>query len=87
MAGIARFYTQILGFSSSLVKLEPNSLKLSISDSPLQTLTFVHDPSARAMDDRLINTEELPENHGLHLSLYLEDLSSAYRPFFERHRQ
>jgi len=87
--GIGRFYSEILG--GKLAKLDNDVVQIEMG--PLQTLTFV--PKEGITTDSHVdlreeevgeNDERMPEgcpaypgNYGIHISLYVADLASAYQ--------
>eukprot|EP00620_Florenciella_sp_RCC1587_P017680 CAMPEP_0182559932 /NCGR_PEP_ID=MMETSP1324-20130603/2858_1 /TAXON_ID=236786 /ORGANISM="Florenciella sp., Strain RCC1587" /LENGTH=567 /DNA_ID=CAMNT_0024772249 /DNA_START=44 /DNA_END=1747 /DNA_ORIENTATION=- len=73
LAGISRFYEQILG--ASTLSLTHSALVLQAS--PSQTLSFRHKAGASPHADMEV-LENGPANNGVHVSMYIADLKSAY---------
>jgi hypothetical protein len=87
MAGIGRFYQQMLGAPV----LESSDSCVKVAVGPRQSLTFVPHPQGKiVMHDDLVDTppaaSPLPEGHpvypsnyGPHISMYVADLPSTYQ--------
>ena len=73
LAGISRFYEQILG--ASTLSLTHSALVLQAS--PSHTLSFRHKAGASPHADMEV-LENGPANNGVHVSMYIADLKSAY---------
>jgi len=83
LAGIGRFYEQILGMPVATVDDERLVLRAGGERSdgaPRQTLTFVRtDREDVAHEEVGVDAEGRAVNNGAHISLYLDDLRGAYR--------
>ena len=84
MAGIARFYDQIMQ-APCVTFPAANDHHVSIITSPQQTLTFKHSPSstttlaAQESDMERDNTGKIITNTGPHISMYIKDLPGTYQ--------
>jgi len=76
VAGIRRFYTQILGCA---VNLETDH-KLVLQVGPEQTLTFLIQPEKDGIaHEDMVTLEEGIANNGPHISMYVRDLKETFK--------
>jgi len=76
LAGVRRFYVEVLGVDPEDATLVENQL-LSIAVGP-QTLTFVAKPFGKARHAEVVESDGETRNLGIHLSLYVSDLGAAF---------
>ena len=91
LAGIGRFYEQVLGGQVAYADQDNNMVQIQMG--PMQTLTFVPKPSISIDTHVDLREEEIDEkdermpeecpgflgNYGIHISLYVADLPAAYQ--------
>ena len=83
LEGIARFYEHIFGAKSIEDLKTDTSISIAIGDG--QTLTFQYHPDRKAKvqhEDLMFDTldeQGYPSNFGPHISMYVSNLSHAYR--------
>ena len=76
LAGLARFYRSVLGCTIS----EMSATRVVVSTGAAQTLTFECSPEGAeiAHDEERIDEEGRSSNDGVHVSMYITDLPSAF---------
>jgi hypothetical protein len=78
LAGVQRFYTQVMGVPAADCTLVEDQL-LSLKIGPAQTLSFVAKPFGKARHAELGTDDEgRPTNGGIHISMYVDDLGACY---------
>lgn len=78
LAGIGRFYTQVLGCKLDASRCTGDRLVV-LTGGEGQTLTFVRVPRDDVVHDEAgVDEDGRPLNSGVHLSLYLADMRGAY---------
>lgn len=75
LMGILRFYTQVFGCAAARIAAD----EIALATGPSQTLTFKRTEREGVSHDELgTNEDGLLVNDGVHVSIYLADLASAY---------
>ena len=83
LAGVGRFYEDLLG--CAVVSCDEEKLVIATGGppradgSPRQTLTFLLTGQPVEHDESGLDDEGRPLNKGIHISLYLQDMRTAYR--------